>query len=294
MKIKTLFFIFIMTTSIAYGQDNEAFRYNKTDIVLYNVGIGAIFGGIGALVNKKESEDWHKVLFKGISQGALGGYVVYESKNLLRQINRQQDLTYALYAKGVNSIGVSMIENASMNRNFWEVWHINFGFNRFELHTKENFRFQYKFMPVSFLINSYLFTQLDFRLRETLQTGEFVFRGNTIDEFGSNGSLFGNAIIYDSSLQDSSIFPTLINHELVHLYQYNDFNPINSIFNQPIQELNSNSSFLKKVNPYVYYDFQHFFYLSVYNLEINNANAYHNNFFEFEAYYFSDDLERFR
>lgn len=107
MKKTALFFMFIMTTSIAYGQDNEAFRYNKTDIVLYNVGIGAIFGGIGALVNKKESEDWHKVLLKGISQGALGGYVVYESKNLLRQINRQKDLTYALYAKGVNSIGVS-------------------------------------------------------------------------------------------------------------------------------------------------------------------------------------------
>lgn len=295
--MRSLFFILcILQINFSFCQAIEdPFRYNKNDIILYNIGIGAIFGGVGALVNKKENEEWHKVFLKGFGQGALGGYVVYESKNILSQISKQQDLSYALYAKGVNSIGVSIIENATSNRNFWEVWHINFGFNRFEFHTEDNFKFHYKFMPISFVFSGYLLFNYNFRFRETMQTGEFVFRGDVRSKYNDNiGFAFGNSLVYDSSLLNTDRFYTLISHEIVHVYQNYDFNPINSILDYPVKKLTVKNSFLKKINPYIKYDFNLHLFLSIYNLEAIKSGTTPNNFFEFEAYYFSKDLDRFR
>ena len=295
MKAFSFLTICFYSITFSFGQVNEdPFRYNKNDILLYNIGIGAIFGGVGALVNKKDAEEWHKVFLKGFGQGALGGYVVYESKSLLRHLSKQQDLSFALYAKGVNSIGVSIIENATSNRNFWEVWHINFGFNRFEIHTENNFKFYYKFMPISFLFNSYLLSQYTFRPRETILTGEFVFRGNVLENVGYNGFAFGHSLVYDSSFQNSLGFHTLISHEIVHVYQNYDFNPINQILNDPLVKLTNKSVFLKKLNNYIYYDLNVPLYGIVYNLESLGSDSIYNNFFEFEAYYFSRDLDRFR
>ena len=149
-------------------------------------------------------------------------------------------------------------------------------------------------MPVSFLVNSYLFTQYDFRLRETLQTGEFVFKGNTISEFGYNGFALGNSIVYDQSFQNNSRFYTIINHELVHIYQHNDFNPINAILFKPISDLRNKSKFLNKMSPFIHYDLNLFLNSGVRYFEEINSGSQVDNFFEFEAYYFSDDLGRFR
>ena len=48
-----------------------------------------------------------------MAQGALGGYLVYESKNLLRKITLEKELAYSWPAKLVNSAGISIIENAA-------------------------------------------------------------------------------------------------------------------------------------------------------------------------------------
>ena len=102
----------------------------KTEMALYNIGLNSVFSGIGALLNKKPNEKWHKVLLKGMGQGALGGYLIYESKNLIGDINNKKAWEYSWYGKIVNSAGTSIVENASSNRDFWEKWHLNFGFNR--------------------------------------------------------------------------------------------------------------------------------------------------------------------
>ncbi len=38
---------------------------NDTKEALYNMGFGSVFGGIGAVINKKKDEKFFKVLFKG-------------------------------------------------------------------------------------------------------------------------------------------------------------------------------------------------------------------------------------
>jgi hypothetical protein len=110
---------------------------SNAEMVLYNISLGSIASGVGALINKEPSERWHKVLLKGMGQGALGGYLIYESKNLLSRISKEERWEYSWYAKAVNSAGASIVENASSNRNFWERWHLNFGFNRVEFYTKD-------------------------------------------------------------------------------------------------------------------------------------------------------------
>lgn len=48
-------------------------------------------GGIGALINKKPEHKFDKVLLKGVYQGALGGYVTFESKRLIRAAVNNND-----------------------------------------------------------------------------------------------------------------------------------------------------------------------------------------------------------
>jgi len=59
---------------------------NDREMALYNVGFASVFSGVGALINKKPDEKWHKVLLKGIAQGAAGGYLIFESKRLIGKI----------------------------------------------------------------------------------------------------------------------------------------------------------------------------------------------------------------
>jgi len=79
-------FLFVLKT---YSQSTN------TEAALYNIGLGSIFSGVGALINKKPNERWDKVLIKGMGQGALGGLLVYESKNLIGKIEKKQKLEYS-------------------------------------------------------------------------------------------------------------------------------------------------------------------------------------------------------
>lgn len=63
---------------------------NYTEAALFNIGIGSVFSGIGAVINKDPQERFGKVLFKGMAQGALGGYLVFESKVIAGRIAKQK------------------------------------------------------------------------------------------------------------------------------------------------------------------------------------------------------------
>ena len=105
LKVK-LFILAFFISNIIYSQ-------NKTEMALYNIGLGSFVGGIGAVINKKPNEKTGKVFLKGFLQGGLGGYLVYESKNFILKIPANNKLEYAWGAKFINSMGSSIIENAS-------------------------------------------------------------------------------------------------------------------------------------------------------------------------------------
>ena len=160
-----LFFIFSVT--IAFSQNS------KQDFGLYNIGLGSVVGGIGAIINKKSNEKFGNVLIKGIWQGALGGAVVYQSKILIGKISENQNLNYAWIGSISNSIGNSIIENAALNKKFYEQINLNIGFNRIEIFTVDKFHIKYKLMPISLILLSYVATKSKFELETSLKTGQF-------------------------------------------------------------------------------------------------------------------------
>jgi hypothetical protein len=253
-------------------------------MAIYNIGINAVFSGVGSLINKKPNEKWGKTFLKGMGQGALGGYLIYESKNLIGEITNKRAWEYSWYAKIVNSAGTSIVENASSNRNFWEKWHLNIGFNRFEFYTKNKFRFKYKIMPVSLSIALYSAIGNKFEFKRSLQTGELIFSTSQSKYAKYAGFAIGNVIaINNKFIDDHSVY----SHEIIHVYQYYDFNFINTYVTKKMNKWEQKSNTFKKINSLFYIDMQIPIYRGLYLLENINKNCHYDNFFENEANFFS-------
>jgi hypothetical protein len=286
MRIKLLLLLLLITVFLL---SNKSFSQNtKTEMAVYNIGINSVFSGIGALINKKPNEKWHKVLLKGMGQGAFGGYLIYESKNLIGNISNKKSWEYSWYGKFVNSAGTSIIENASSNRNFWEKWHINFGFNRVEFHTKGKFKIKYRIMPISLILTASAFVNSDarFEFKRTIQTGEFIFSTDN-PKYESGASTFGNIIVFTNDrLNDYSLF----SHEIIHIYQYYDYNYVNTYFNKPFERLQNNSNTFKSLNKIFHWDLQAPILRGLYLYENLNRNCYYDNFFENEAGFYSNTI----
>lgn len=279
--IKLKFFII----TIFFLNFNYSFSQNSnSEMALYNIGLGSIFSGIGALINKKPNERWDKVLLKGMGQGALGGYLIYESKNLIGKIEQKQSLEYSWYGKFVNSAGTSIIENASSNRNFWEKWHLNLGFNRLEFYTKDKLKVKYKIMPVSLFLTVYTGIGNKFELERTLQTGEIIFSGSINS---ARGIANGNILLLDNRQLNNF---DLYSHEIIHIYQYYDYNFVNTYFNKPIDNWRSKSDTFRSINDLFYFDIQGAVLRPLYLLENRNRNCYYDNFFENEAGFYSNTI----
>lgn len=267
------------------GLQNINAQSNDTEMALYNIGFGSVFSGVGAMINKKPEEKWHKVLLKGMVQGAAGGYLIFESKKLIGKIESKQSWEYSWYAKFVNSAGISIIENAASNRNFYDKWHLNIGFNRLELETRGRLKLNYKVMPMSLIATTYSLINHNFEWERTLQTGELVFSGFTIKDYNASGTALANVVVMDKTEINSH---AILAHEFIHVYQYYDFNVFNTYLNKPLQYLSSNSKTFDKLSNYLYYDFQGIVFYSMYFLLNENRNCYYDNFFENEAGYYSN------
>lgn len=266
---------------------------NNTEAAIYNISVGSVLSGIGAVLNKEPGEETGKVLLKGMAQGAIGGYLVYESKILIGKIAKQEKLDYGWPAKIVNSAGISIIENAASNRNFWDQWNLNIGFNRIEFHTKGSFAIKYKILPAAFVLNTYSAIGNKFELESSLKTGEFIFSGNSYynsDVTSFTGVTIGTSIIIEPGQLKNY---DLISHELIHVYQYQDFNVFNTYVNSPLKALESNSKFFNEANNWLHYDFNFFIKRPLYmaehfRVDTSTRAGYNKNFFEQEASYYSN------
>ena len=134
-----ILFSFLLIFFMILWHDTRA-QKNDLQYGLVNVAIGSVVGGVGAIINKKPEEKFGKTVLKGIVQGGFGGYLVFESKRLLHEFSKTKNYNYIWPSKIVSAAGSSIIENAAANKDFCARWHINFGFNRFEVDTKDNFR----------------------------------------------------------------------------------------------------------------------------------------------------------
>lgn len=285
MKIKIIFLLIFLFTY----QKSTSQAKTTTDgrELIYNVSIGSVIGAIGAVINKKPDENLGKTILKGFSQGGLGGYLTFESKRLIRAAERNDDWKILWGAKLVNAGGNSIKENAALNKNFWEKWHINFGFNRIEFETKDRFKINYKVMPVALVYTIGVASQTKFELVKTLQSGEFIFSSNTdrFIETNSAGIAYpGNIVLY-TPYKDN--FQILL-HEIVHIYQSNDFSQLETFLDKSYNSINTKSEFMSGINKYVHYDFRYLPEVIFHSIDHHNAYYYYDSFLEREAGYFSN------
>lgn len=268
-----------LTNGKAYGQNT------KDQFIIYNIGLGSFVGGVGAIINKQPHEKWTKVFLKGLWQGALGGTLVHQSKVFAGKIGSGNSFAYSWYGKLTNAAGNSIIENAAMNKNFYDQFNFHIGFNRFEIHPVEKFTIKYKIMPVSFLMAGYIATKSKFEWEKTLQSGEIIFSSSRFKtDFNYNGLTIGNIVVMQSDNVENKFTYA---HEFIHVYQYYDFNFVNSFTQKPLNKIN----FINKSSRFIYYDLQAPVLEALYSLEYENTpERYYDNFFEKEAGIFSKTI----
>lgn len=263
---------------------------NDFEAGFFNMAIGGVIGGAGAVINKKPEQKFGKTLLYGFGKGALGGYLVFESERLVREFAQSGDYNYVWPSKIFNSAGTSIIENAAANRDLWERWHLNIGFNRIEVNTKDNFRLSYRIMPLSLLLTGYAASKGKLDFKTSLSVGSFVFRTNSIDgENGLYGQAPGNSILILDGISGNLALP----HEIIHTYQAERLSGFNSLM------MKTETSIARKLNlPKTYNLYSKIFYTD-YNLVLTSllytvadSNGYDRNFFEKEAEYYTDNTIR--
>lgn len=293
MKIKFLVLLIILLTNSNLKSQNNDFQAAS-----YNVGLGALFGVVGSVINKKSNEPLGKVILKGLGQGALGGYVTFESKRLLREVDDMNDWKIFWGSKLVNAAGTSIVQNAALNKNFWEQWNLNIGFNRIEFHTKDKFSLKYKVMPIAFVSTTYSFISFKFDASKSFKTGEFIFK--TEKEFENTNSIgvyYPGFIMYDEKYFNNPYLPksglvNTIKHEIIHSYQSNDFMVLNTYLDKPLNYFSNKNKTVKTLNKHIYLEFHYLPLRALYLYETNSAKNYYDNFFEHEAGYYPDTLPK--
>lgn len=252
---------------------------NDTQEVLYNIGFGAILGGVGAVINKKKDEKLSDILLKGMGQGALGGHLIFESKRLIREFNRTDNFAYVWPSRLLNSAGNSILENAASNQNFYERWHLHIGFNRLELNTTGRWKLNYRFMPIHFGTFLRASTQGSLDLATSLKTGEFVFlserplkSNNSFEEnLVFDGRAIGNSIVLLKNAEDKN---SILTHELIHVYQNDSFIVLNPYINVTLERILQEKEWYKGFGKYIYLDFNYFYLNGIYRIDSRIKQSY--------------------
>lgn len=254
---------------------------NNSQAAMYNIGLGGITSSIGAAINKNPNEKLGKVMLKGFWQGALGGAVIYGSKQMVYNYSTKQNLDKIWLAKLVNSIGTSMVENATLNTNFYDKWHINIGFNRLELDVKNNFKFNYKILPTAFVTTVISATKSKFNFKYSMQTLTPIFLSNNLE---NSGTTIANSIVLKNSESGINVLP----HEIIHVFQFDDYLSLNLYFNKTKVKWQQKYPFVAKYSKWIYMDLPSSVFLrSLYLMENINQKCYYDNYFEHEANYYS-------
>ncbi|MDR5591520.1 hypothetical protein RE431_12805 [Christiangramia sp. SM2212] len=237
------------------------------------------------MINKEPGEKFGKTLLRGMGQGALGGYLVFESKRLVREFAKSGDYNYVWPSKIVNSAGTSIIENAAANRDFWARWHLNIGFNRIEVNTKDNFKISYRIMPFDLAATVYHSVNSRLDWNTSMKVGTFVFRSKIIMENSQyRGAAFGNSIRLLERIEGNIALP----HEIIHTYQYEQLSGVNGFLFD--FEKKYKHKIAKKIPAIEIY---HKIFYTDYNLLLNSIISYIANpnrdasgFYEKEARYY--------
>jgi len=284
-----LLVIFLFYSTFVSSQQKDS----DLKLLAYNVSFGGLTAGIGAIINKSKDTPAPKAFLNGFYQGCLGGALQYGGKKLTYQIVKHENYWYGWPAKLVHTAGVSIVENAALNRPFGRYWNLDLGPLRFDFAftTEDNpFRVRFSVMILYDIIMAGIQPNSSYvDWEKSLKTGTLVFFTNSI-LFGYNKQgVVG--IAYSRSLMYSRMYTHMANdihknvaHELTHLFQGRE----HLVFNAWLNPLASKASpGLKNIfQNYIYIEppyFSLFYYMQGYHSREN----YYRNFYEYEAEWFA-------
>jgi len=276
---KSLFIILLLSLN-SHAQSNDL------EAGIYNIGGGIIISSIGSILNKKPNEKLGPTILNGIVQGGLGGLLIFQSKNLIRKFSKTENYSYVWPSNILNAAGTSMIENGAANRPFGRKWHLNLGFNRFEFTTNEKFKLSYRIMPFSLIgtLQNAISNRFDFQ--ESFKTGFLIFKSNKI---ANENIRFAGITTYSNSILilNNEAGKKALPHEIIHVYQYEEFSGINTYFDKPMKKYSEKFKIFKLYNKIFYTDYNYMLYRGLYySINPSHKNQYKNNYFEREAEYY--------
>ncbi|HRG02239.1 MAG TPA: hypothetical protein PKZ75_14065 [Bacteroidia bacterium] len=267
-------------------------QVNETQFFAYNTLLGGVTGGIGALINKKKDQKWHKVLLKGFMIGCGGGAISYSGKKLNSMVSQKQELGYCWLSRAVFSAGNSIIENASSNKKFWSRWHYDVGFMRFELELENGASLMPKFMPSAFGGIIFMAVNGEFDGSTTLKSGTLTFRADQVNYANNlSASTASNGFLFINSLNKGHKFYDTYSHEMIHAFQFQEFSAINYFFNPIKAKWQLRSTRFENLNRWFYGDINFeamlLNYFIIHKGYIDSPEGYCDNFLENEAEFLS-------
>lgn len=281
MKKNILVVIFISNlflNSSAQNQDVQLYAYNTL--------FGGITAGVGSIINKNKNENSWKVFKRSFLYGSVGGSVSYLGKKFAYNINGTDNYHYGWISKLVHSYGVSIIENAALNKQkVFSSVRMPIGFVMLDISFEEKFKLHPKIMPISltsFIIHS---TKYKLKVAESLQVGTPVFDMGLI--FGkANYSIYNNIALLDIPRFEGYILA----HEFIHTLQFREFMVFNTFLKKPYKSLTKNL-FAKNLDKYLFFDLNYMFLTDPIIKRYPFGPDYYKNWFEFEAERFSTNAQ---
>jgi hypothetical protein len=266
-----------------YCSPVKAQHYGAKSLV-YNAVIGGVSAGIGAIINKKQGQEWYDVFVKGFIIGTGGGAVMYSGKRLTTLITNENNVSYGWLSRSVFCAGTSIVENVASGRSFWSVWHYDIGFIRFEYDCEAQ-QFQPRVMPAALGATVFLAVQGRLDLTTSLRSGTPTFRTRNISyQPALVGSTVTNAFLLSDTLLTGRTYYDVFAHEMIHSFQFQEFSGVNQFFKPFGQKWETLSPTFKRVHRWVYGDLNHELMLfNYFVIQGGSKRNYCNNFLENEA-----------
>lgn len=293
-----------MKTTILFLLISVSIQAQDLKYASLNILSNSLIGGIGSGIHKQKNETFWQAFKQGAWKGSVGGALNYGSKKMLQISSKNNTYTYIWPARITNSISNSINYNAIQNKPifssfYFTAWFINMQFDG-KIHWKIDPYTLGSAILLSFNENN------SFNLKNSLITGSLFFnrkRDNKIlswwdiKKYGTQGQTFGNTIWakncdvydyvydhFDTTIINNKIVlipsPTtiiksidkqIVLHEMIHTFQYEQFNINPLTIDKICNKLNINIKHLN-INPN---------FGIIYT--IFNISGYYNNIFEKEA-----------
>lgn len=266
---------------IATAQDYKNVNPEKK-ILLYNISLGSVIGGVGAVLNREKKAKIWKTFFNGILKGDLGGSFLYAGKRIASEVTLRKGLWPAIPSRLLHGVGMSMIENAALNERLLERAHLNFSFVRMDWHWEKQRLPYVRIQPFSLIHFILKWGKGNLNIKSSLMLGTPVIDEVEFEKERRLGLTYLQTILLRNEVQND--YKTTV-HELVHVMQFQEYLLTNTLLNKVDLKLRKVGLY-DVASKYIHLDWPVFLWFYHFEKDTRFGCPY-DNFYELEAEHFS-------